>query len=322
MSNNETTQQKNIPMPALDIIDRIARIEQRIAELEAGKEIDAKHINVLLSKQRQREFDTEWKRQQALRKIKKPAALNEYETLHKQATALLARCLAGGTRTRAEQVTLIKLQSKCVTAIERAQVEIAKQVKKRAALTEWLDRDVATTLPTIGLDDTNQKAITHNNTLLNDSYEQLPILVTSKNERRRVTQEERFEWLTKRDIRLRLLRDTLNELNENLVAELEREQFKREVRAARVFMDAFVDAKREDKNAFSAANSALQRNGFRRLDTQYSRGVDARDLEVREMEDALLKQFEAELTEEEKEQLELSREADKPVARRRGKAEK
>lgn len=64
-------------MPSLDIIDRIARIEQRIAELEAGKEIDAKHINVLLSKQRQCEFETEWKRQQALRKIKKPAALND-----------------------------------------------------------------------------------------------------------------------------------------------------------------------------------------------------------------------------------------------------
>ena len=81
-------------MPALDSIDRIARTEQRIAELEAGKEIDAKHINVLLSKQQQREFDAEWKRQQALRKIKKPVALNEYETLHKEARPLLARCVA------------------------------------------------------------------------------------------------------------------------------------------------------------------------------------------------------------------------------------
>ena len=306
-------------MPALDTIDHIGRLQQRIAELEAGKEIDAKHINVLLSKERQREFDTEWKRQQALRKIKKPAALNEYETLHKQATALLARCLASASRTKAEQATL-KLQSKCVTAIERAQAEIAKQVKKRAALTEWLDRAVTTTLPTIGLDDTNQKAIKHNNTLLNDSYEQLPILVTSKNERRQVTQEERFGWLTKRDIRLRLLRDTLNELNDGLVDELEREQFQREVQAARKFMDAYVGAKKEDKNALSAANSALQRNGFRRLDTQYSRGSNRRDNEVRDMEEALLKQFEAELTDEEKEQLELSREADKPVVRRRGKA--
>jgi len=299
----------------MDTLERIARLEQRIAELVAGEEIDAKHINVLLNKQRQRKFETECKWQQALRKIKKPAALNEYETLHKQATALLARCLASASRTKAEQVTLFKLQSKCVEAIERAQTEIAKQTKKRATLTEWLDRTVATTLPTIGLDDTNQKAIKHNNTKLNNNYELLPILVTSKNERRQVTQEERFGWQTKRDIRLRLLRDTLNELNENLVAELAQEQHKREVRAARVFMDAFVKAGKEKKDGWVEGNAALQRNGFRRMETQYSRGSNRRDREVREMEEALLKRFEAEMTEEEREQLAMSREYDKQAGR-------
>ena len=299
----------------MDTLERIGRLEQRIEELIAGREIDAKHINVLLSKERQREFDREWKRQQTLRKAKKPAALNGYETLHKQTTAVLARCLNSGTRTRAEQATLFKLQSKCVTAIERAQAEIAKQTKKRAALTEWLDRAVATTLPTIELDDTDQNAIKLNNTLLNDSYEQLPILVTSKNERRRVTQEERFGWQTKRAIRLRLLRDTVNELNDGLVAELEQEQHKREVRAARVFMDAFSKARDSGKDAYSEANTALQRNGFRRLDTQYSRGSNRRDREVREMEEALLKRFESEMTEEEREQLAMSREYDKQAGR-------
>jgi len=223
----------------MDTLEKIARLEQRIADLVAGKENDAKHINVLLSKERQHEFAAEWLLQQILRLVKKPTTLNDYESLHKQTTALLARCLASAPRAKAEQATLFKLQSKCVAAIERAQAEIAKQTKKRTTLTEWLDRAVATTLPTIELDDTNQKAIKHNNTQLNDSYEQLPILVTSKNERRRVTQEERFGWLTKRDKRPRLLRDTLAELNDGLVAELEREQYRREVRAARVFMDVF-----------------------------------------------------------------------------------
>jgi len=60
-------------VPTLSSTDKLEKLQQRIAELEAGKEIDAKHINVLLSKQRQSEFDAEWKRQQALRKIKKPA---------------------------------------------------------------------------------------------------------------------------------------------------------------------------------------------------------------------------------------------------------
>jgi hypothetical protein len=303
-------------VPSLTTLERIERTEQRISELAAGKEVDAKHITVLLSKERQREFAAEWRRQQKLRLVKKPVALNEYETLHKQAAAVLARCIASATRTKAEQATLFKLQSKCVTAIERAQAEIAKQTKKRAALTEWLDRAVAVTLPVIELDNTNQKAIKHNNAQLNDSYERLPILVTSKNDGRRVTQEERFGWLTKRDIRLRLLRDTLNELIENLDAELEREQNQREVRAARVFMDGFVTARKSDKNAWAEANAALQRNGFRRLDVQYSRGSDVRDHDVREMEAALMKQIEAAMTADEREQQVMSKEFDLQAAKR------
>ena len=81
-------------MPSLTTLERIERTEQRISELTAGKEIDAKHINVLLTKERQQEFAAEWRRQQKLRLVKKPVALNEYETLHKQAAALLARCIA------------------------------------------------------------------------------------------------------------------------------------------------------------------------------------------------------------------------------------
>ena len=301
-------------MPALDTIERKGRIEQRISELEAGKEIDAKHINVLLSKARQQEFEAEWKRQQSLRKVKKPAALNEYETLHKQTTALLARCLSSASRTKAEQATLIKLQTKCVSAIERAHAEITKQIKKRATLAEWLDRAVAD-IDEIVLDTANQKTVKHNNTVLNDGYERLPILVTSKSERRRVTQEERFGWQTKREMRLRLLRETLEELNTNLVAELEQEQHKREVRAARVFMDAYVAAAKDGKNAVAEANAALQRNGFRRLDVQYSRGMNKRDSEVREMEEALLKRIEAAMTDDEREQLAMSREYDKQAGR-------
>lgn len=303
-------------MPSLTTLERIERTEQRISELTAGKEVDAKHIAVLLTKERQQEFAAEWRRQQKLRLVKKPVALNEYETLHKQAAALLARCITSAARTKSEQATLFKLQSKCITAIERAQAEIAKQIKKRAALTAWLDREVAVTLPVIELDDANQKAIKLNNGVLNDCYEQLPILVTSKNHRRRVTQAERFGWLTKREIRLRLLYDTLNELNANLVSELEREQHQREVRAARVFMDGFVTARKSDKNAWAEANAALQRNGFRRLDVQYSRGMNKRDRDVREMEEALQKRFEAAMTADEREQQAMSKEFDLQAGKR------
>ena len=302
----------------MDTIERTGRLQQRIAELAAGKEIDAKHINLLLSTQRQREFDAEWRRQQTLRRQKKPAALTVYETLHRQCASLRARCLSSPSRTKSEQATLIKLQTKWQKANEQAHAEIAKQIKKRAALTAWLDRTVADIdeIDDTLLDTANQKTVKHNNTLSNDSYERLPVLVTSKNDGRRVTQEQRFGWLTKRDIRLRLLRETLDELNTNLVEELEQEQHQREVRAARVFMDAFVSARKTNKNAWAAANAALQTNGFRRLDIQYSTGRNQRDSELRKMEEALLKRFEAEMTDEEREQLGMSKEFDLQAAKR------
>ena len=60
----------------MDTIERVGRLQQRIGELAAGRDIDASHINVLLTAHRQREFDREWRRQQALRKEKKPGVLN------------------------------------------------------------------------------------------------------------------------------------------------------------------------------------------------------------------------------------------------------
>ena len=99
---------------------------------------------MLLNKERQHQFAAQWRQQQKLRKRKKPAALTAYETLHKQATALLARCWSSASRTKAEQATLIKLQTKCVVAIERANAEIAKQTKKRAASSPKCDETTLT----------------------------------------------------------------------------------------------------------------------------------------------------------------------------------
>jgi len=303
-------------MPALDTIDRIDRLQQRIRELEEGKEIDAKHIDLLLGEKGTKAFDTEWKRQQGLRKVKKPAALNNYESLHKQTTALLARCVADGTKTKAEQASTYKLQSKCLTAIEKAYAEIASVIAKNGTLPDWLDRGVPSTLPSITLADSDKTAIKDNNKLLDNLYEQLPILVSSKNEWRRVSIEERFGWKTKREIRLDLLRQTLDEANDNALKELEKEIYRREVKAARVFMDAFCKARDEGKNAYSEANIALQRAGFPRTDNLVSRSMPRRDREIREMEEALLKRFEAEMTEEKREQLAMSREFDKQAGKR------
>jgi len=302
----------------MDTIQHIGRLQQRIAELVAGKDIDASHINVLLSPARQREFDAEWQRQQALRKQTKPATLNSYETLHRQAAALLARCETAAVKSKPEQLSLKKLQAKLCAAIAAALVEILRVTKKQATVAQWLDRDITATLTAVDLaSGSTAKELRTITQLLTAQFELLPVLVTSRSEHRRVTVEERFGWLTKRDIRLRLLRETLAELEAGLVEELEREQRAREVRAARVFMDAFVTAKDAGRNAWSEANAALQRNGFRRLDVKSTKGMSKRDREVQEMEEALLKRFEAEATEEEREQLQLAREFDTQAGTKR-----
>lgn len=176
--------------------ERLNRLQQRIRELEAGKTIDANHINVLLSEERQSEFDREWQHQKQLRKKKKPAGLNS-------------------------------------------------------------------------------------------------------------------GWKTKREIRLELLRTTLAELEDNLVTELEKEQEVKQVQAARVFMDAYLAAKEKGKNALAAANAALQRKGFEREDALRRSGRKMRDVEVRKMEELLIKRHKAMLTEEELEQLRMLEEMDR-----------
>ncbi len=61
-------------MPSLDTINRIGRLQQRIRIFEEGKEIDAKHITKLLGDKETKVFDTNWEKQQTLRKIKKPVS--------------------------------------------------------------------------------------------------------------------------------------------------------------------------------------------------------------------------------------------------------
>jgi hypothetical protein len=132
------------------------------------------------------------------------------------------------------------------------------------------------------------------------------------------TDEERvvIGWKTIREVRLEVYRQALDDLLNNLVVEVEKIQNKSEANAARVFLDAYFNAK-EGTNKWSAGNIALRRNGFNRIDGQSYSYSNKRDREVIEMEDSLRERMEEDLSAEEKEQLELSREYDKAVAKRR-----
>lgn len=128
------------------------------------------------------------------------------------------------------------------------------------------------------------------------------------------TQEEKQKlgWKDKREVRIEIYKQALNELSNNLVDDLKDLQKQREAKAARIYLEARFNAK-EGVNADSAGKIALQRAGFTVLG---STGITTRDLEIRQLEELLKKQFEAEMTQEEREQLELLKEHEKAVKKR------
>lgn len=162
-------------------------------------------------------------------------------------------------------------------------------------------------------------------TLLNLSYQQAlkdaleAQKVLKKTNKRPKTQAEKDKigWKEIREVRLEIYRKALNELNQNVVADIKELQRKREAKANRVFMDAWSEAVKEGKqrlSAISVGNIALTRAGFT---PSHSAGLSKRDREIRDMEDALRKQFEAQASKAEKEQLAILREHEKALEKKK-----
>lgn len=140
-----------------------------------------------------------------------------------------------------------------------------------------------------------------------------------KSNKRPKTQAEKdaMGWKEIRDVRLEFYKQTLEELKTNAVDDILELQQKREAKGNRVFMDAWSKASADGKerySAISAGNIALTRAGFT---PQHSVGLTKRDRELRDMEDALLKQFAAEMTEEEREQRAILKEHEDALKRKK-----
>ena len=140
-----------------------------------------------------------------------------------------------------------------------------------------------------------------------------------KTHKRPKTQEEKdaIGWKEIRDVRLGIYKQALEELSANVVDNIKELQRQREAKAARVFMDAWSKAGKEGRvgsSAISAGNIALTRAGFT---PQGHFGLTKRDREIKAFEEEFLKQCENELSEEEKEQLDLLREHEKAVKKRK-----
>ena len=72
-------------MPAFNPATKQRSIERLISALHAGKEISRRDLNTVLNAAQQQELDAAWRDQQALRAVRKPVTVAQYERLHKQA---------------------------------------------------------------------------------------------------------------------------------------------------------------------------------------------------------------------------------------------
>ena len=110
-------------------------------------------------------------------------------------------------------------------------------------------------------------------------------------------------WKTIRDVRLEACRTALKDALDNFDAHMEQRQEQRDIRAARIYLDAYFGADGTGRNKQSTANNALVRAKLKRPDRSIS--LPDRDGEVQEMEAKILKHAREHMTAEEREQLEL-----------------
>jgi hypothetical protein len=300
-------------MPKLSSLQILERIEERLRDLEAGKELEVREINVLLTTQQRQQLKADWQAQQKLRKLKRPTAFTAYEAKHKNAVAWIYKCHKLASKTRAERVKLLTAQVKCAAVITQAHAIANKLVKSKPNYAVWFDRDLDETLYA---DIFFEKELATNNWLLLLAYVQLPIVVTSRNTDKLLTVEERFGWKTIREVRIDSYKQALRTAKDNILEELDKEQFRQQVRADKIFLDAYFGAK-QGQDAFSQGNIALMRNGIRKLNARgHYVDINTRDKDSWQLEAELKKRFEMEMSEEEREQLELVREYEMEIDKR------
>jgi hypothetical protein len=300
-------------VPKLSSLQIFDKIEERLRDLEAGKELEAREINVLLTTQQKQKLKADWQAQKKLRKLKRPTAFTAYEAKHKNVVAWIFKCHKLASKTRAERVKLLTAQVKCVEALTQAHAIANKLVKSKPNYAVWFDRDLDETLYA---DIFFEKELATNNWLLLLAYVQLPIVVTSRNADKLMTVEERFAWKTIREVRIDCYKQALKLASDNILEDLEKEQYKQQVRADKIFLDAYFGAK-QGQDAFSQGNIALMRNGIRKINARgHYVDIKTRDKESWQLEAELKKRFEMEMSEEEREQLELVREYEMEMDKR------
>ena len=122
------------------------------------------------------------------------------------------------------------------------------------------------------------------------------------------TEEEKKKigWKDKREVRIDIYKQALAELEEDIFDIHLKQLAKEQAKATKAYLKGYFGAT-DGQDKHKAGNIAVQRAGFM---VSTTRGMSKRDLEVRRIEEELLKRFEAEMTEEEREQRELLKETE------------
>jgi hypothetical protein len=147
------------------------------------------------------------------------------------------------------------------------------------------------------LEDGKEVEAKKNKTLLNADQQQA--LVDAWDEQQQLrkkhkppkTEEEKKKlgWKDKREVRIEIYKQALAELEENIFDIQLKHLAKKQAKATKAYMDGYFGAT-DGQDKDSAGKIAVQRAGFR---PNYGRAGSNRDDQVREMEEALLKQFAA-----------------------------
>jgi soluble cytochrome b562 len=149
--------------------------------------------------------------------------------------------------------------------------------------------------------------------------------VLRKQKRARNKQEEiELGWKNKRDIHIEALTQALHAAQEGELAAWKKKAYDADVRQGRVYLEELSKQMAAGVDAATArirANNALTRSGLKRLDGAMigTQGLNKRDREIRDLEDAIQQKNESELDDYEREQLELLREHEKAVLENRKK---
>jgi len=122
-------------------------------------------------------------------------------------------------------------------------------------------------------------------------------------------EKKKIGWKDKREVRIEIYKKALAELEEDIFDIHLKQLAKEQAKATKAYLKGYFGAG-ETQDRDSAGKIEVQRAGFR---VARHTAFTKRDKEVRDMEDALRKQFEAEMTDEEREQQELLKEHEASV---------